>query len=100
MTLGSPELEFGIARRPNLQQRIVASVVKLEPRNRLRVTAIEIFRKPENRSEPPHDLAPFPPELTEIGLPPRRWRAPVITGHECNRLDLVGFKSAKIAECR
>jgi hypothetical protein len=97
MTLGGPELELGIARRPNLQQRIVSPVVELEAGNRLGMAAIEIFRDSENGGEPPHDLAPLPSEQTEIRVPARRRRTPVIAGHERNRFDLVRLKSAKVA---
>ena len=92
MALGGPELELGIARCPNLQQRIVAAIVELEAGDRLGVAAVEIFRKAENRGEPPHDLAPLPPDLTEIGVPPRRWRAPVIARDERNRLDFFAVR--------
>ena len=69
MTLGGPELELGIARRPNLQQRIVAAIVELEARNRLGVAAIEVFRQAKDRREPSDHLAPFASELAEIRVP-------------------------------
>jgi hypothetical protein len=46
---GRPQLEFGVTRRPQLQQGIVAAVVQLEVCDRLRMTAIEAFGKPQHR---------------------------------------------------
>jgi hypothetical protein len=42
---GGPELQLGVARRPQLQQVVVAAVVNLEARDALRVAAIEAFRE-------------------------------------------------------
>ena len=72
MTLGGPELELGVARRANLQQRIVASIVELEAHDRLSVAAIEAFGEPQNGGEASYDLAPLPSGLTEIRLSARR----------------------------
>jgi len=46
---GRPQLEFGVPRGPQLQQGILAAVVQLEVCNRLRMTAIEAFGKPQHR---------------------------------------------------
>jgi len=41
-----PQLQLRVSGRPKLQQPVVAAVVKLEARHRLRVAAIEAFRQP------------------------------------------------------
>ena len=69
MSLRGPELELRVACRPDLQQRVVAAVVEFEAGDRLGVAAVEILRQPEDRGEPPDDLAPFSPELPEIRVP-------------------------------
>jgi hypothetical protein len=43
MSLCGPELELGVARRPQLQQRVVAAIVQFETGDRLGVAAIERF---------------------------------------------------------
>ena len=97
MPLGGPELELRVARRPNLQQRIVAPIVELEARDRLSVTAVEIFRESKHRREPPDDLAPLPAELPEVRVVARRRRAPVIPGDQRDRFDFVRFEPAQVA---
>src|SRR5476649_1238462 len=44
MPRGRPELQLRVARRPQLQEVVVAAVVELEAADRLRVTAVETFR--------------------------------------------------------
>lgn len=75
-------LELGVPRRPDLHQRIVAPIVHVEARDRLRVAAIQAFRETKDGREAAHDplllarerLKPFVPEL--------RLRAAVITRDE------------------
>jgi len=95
--LGGPEFELGISRRANLQQGIVAPIVKFKPRDRLRVTAVQIFRQAKNGTQLPHDLAALPPEFPEVRMPARRRAAPVVPGDQRNRLDFVWFEAAQIA---
>ena len=97
MALCGPELELRIARRANLQQRIVAPIVELDARDRLGVTAIEILRESKHRGEPPHDLPPLPAKLSEVCVMARRRRPPVIAGDQRNRFDLFGLEAAQVA---
>jgi hypothetical protein len=97
MALRGPEFELRITRRSNLQQRVVAAIVKLDAGDRLGVAAIEIFGQPKHRREPPYDFAPLAPELTKVRLPARRRRTPVIPGHEGDRFDLIGLEAAEVA---
>jgi len=46
---GRPQLEFGVAGGPQLEQGIFAAVVQLEVGDRLRMTAIEAFCQPQHR---------------------------------------------------
>ena len=48
---GGPQLELGVACRPQLQQGVVAAIVQLDAGDRLRVAAIEAFGEPQNRGE-------------------------------------------------
>src|SRR5204863_6312625 len=52
---GRPVLELGVHRRPDLQQRIVAPIVDVEARDRLRVAAIQAFRETKDGREAAHD---------------------------------------------
>jgi hypothetical protein len=97
MSLSGPQLELGIAAGPDLQERVVAAIVELEPRDRLGVAAVEILREPENGREPPHDFAPLPPQFPEIRMPARRRCPAVIAGDERNGLDLVRLETAEVA---
>ena len=51
MARGRPELELRVARRPHLQQRVVAAIVQLDAGDGLRVAAIEALGQPENGGE-------------------------------------------------
>jgi len=97
MTLGRPQFQLRIARRPNLQQGIVAAIVELDAGDGLGVAAVEVLGDTQHGGEPSHDLAALPSELVEIGVPPRRRRAAVITGDQRNRFDLVRLEAAQIA---
>jgi len=69
MALCGPELELGIASRSNLQQRILAPIVKFDSRDRLGVAAIEILRQAQDRREMPDDFAALAAKFSEIRVP-------------------------------
>src|SRR6266550_7366036 len=50
----SPELELGVARRPQLQQVVVAAIVQLQAADRLRVAAIQTLGEPQNCGKRAH----------------------------------------------
>jgi len=79
MTLGGPELQFRIARRSNLQQRIVTSIVKFDAGDGLGVAPIEVLGKTEHGRQPSYNTAALAAQAAELGVPPRRRRAPVIS---------------------
>src|SRR5260221_7519983 len=59
LTRGRPELELRVAARPHLQQSVLAAIVQLDPREALRVAAVQIFGQPQNRGERPNRPAPL-----------------------------------------
>src|SRR5262245_36304773 len=97
MSLRGPELELRVASRPDLQQRIVAAVVELEARDRLCVTAIEIFRQTKHRREPSDDFTSLSAELSEVGVVARGRRPPMVASHERNRFDFLRLETAQVA---
>jgi len=97
MTLCRPQLELGVARRANLQQRILAPIVEFDAGDRLGVAAIEILRHAQDRRETPNHFAALSAECPEIRVPARGRCAPVIASHQRNGFDLVRFETAEIA---
>jgi hypothetical protein len=95
--LGRPQLELGIAARPHLQQRILAAVVKVDPRDDLRVAPIEVFRKAEHRRQRADDPAPAAPEVAESDVTALRRRPPMVPRDQGNRFDLERLEAAQIA---
>jgi hypothetical protein len=97
MALCGPELELGVTRGSNLQQRIVAPIVEFDARDRLGVAAVEILRQAQDGGETPDHFAKLTAELFEIRVPARGRCAPVIASHQRNGFDLVRFETAQIA---
>src|SRR5262249_53157345 len=71
---GGPELQLGVARGAQLQQVVVAAIVELEPRDRLRVAAVEALGEPQDRGQRAHGAAQAPRQLAEAGVLPLRRR--------------------------
>ena len=46
-----PQLQLGVAGRPELKQRVLAAIVQLEPGDGLRVTAVEAFGQAQDRGQ-------------------------------------------------
>src|SRR5437867_2314588 len=92
-----PQLELRIARRPNLQQPIVATIVKVERGDGLRVTAIEALGQTENRRQRPDRAPALARQLVEARMPPFGSRTSMIPRQERDCLDLVGLEAAQIA---
>jgi hypothetical protein len=55
LPLGGPQLEFGVAVRTYFEEIVLASIVKFEFGNDLRVTAFETFRQTKQRGQHPND---------------------------------------------
>jgi hypothetical protein len=92
----SPELQFGVSRRPHLQQRVRATVVKLEAGNRLRVAAIEALRQPKDGGERSYDQPPLAQEVPEPFVLALGDCPAVVACDERNRLDFLRVESAKV----
>jgi hypothetical protein len=97
MALRRPQLELGVACRPHLEQGIVAPIVKIEARDGLRMTAIEVFGEPQHGRQLPNDLSPFARQIVVAEMPPFRFRAPMVARDECDGFDFVGLEAAEIA---
>jgi len=92
-----PDLELGVARRPHLQQVVVAAIVELERADALRVAAIEAFGQPENRGERAHRATLLALQIAEAVVAALRRRLAVIARDQRNHLDLVGLEPTQIA---
>ena len=92
-----PELELGVARRPNLQQPIVAAIAQVDGRDGLRVAAIETFSEPQDRGQRAHGGALLARQLAEALVAPLRRRAAVIPREQRDGVDLVGLEASQIA---
>src|SRR4051812_23989486 len=93
---GRPELQLRIARRTQLQQIVVAAIVKLEAGDGLRVAAVEALRQPQNCGERA-DGSPRPSlQPGEAVVLPLRCGLAVISRDEGNGFDFVGLEAAKI----
>src|SRR3954471_14635863 len=94
---GRPELELCVAAGPDLQQGVVAAIVQLDPRQALRVAAVEAFRQPENRRQLFHDSAPLSREVTIALMVALRGGATMISRDQRHRVDFVRLEAAEIA---
>ena len=94
VTAGSPELEFGIAAGANLQQAVLAAIVKIDTGHRLRMAAVEALRHPQDRRQGPDDTPAFPWKAAVAFVAPFRRRLPMIPRNQCDRFDLVGIEAA------
>ncbi len=93
----SPELELGVARRPQLQQVVVAAIVQLQAADRLRVAAIQTLGEPQNcgkRAHRPPRPAGQPREAVVFAL---RRGLTMIARDEGDCFDFVRFEAAKVA---
>ncbi len=97
MPRGGPELQFRVAGRAELQQVVVAPIVKFEIRDRLRVAAIEAFGQTQDRGERADHASIAPAEMTELFVLALRRRLAVIPRDERDDVDLVRLEAAQIA---
>ncbi len=97
MTRRRPELELGVSRGAQLQEIVVSAIVELEARDRLRVTAVEALRQPQNGRQRAHRAPGAAPQLTEAVVTPLRRRLAMVARNQRNRLDFVRLEAAKVA---
>jgi len=93
---GGPQLQLRVARRAQLQQVVVAAVVKLEARDRLRVAAIEAFREAQNRGERADGAAGPPAQIPKPLVLAFGRRQPMIPRHERDGFDFVRLEAAQV----
>jgi hypothetical protein len=91
-----PELKFGVACGPQLQQPVIAAVVQLQAGHRLRMTTVQTFGEPEDRRERPDGSPPFTTELAVLLVLPLRGRLPVIAGDQRDDFNLFRIEAAQI----
>src|SRR5262249_54849043 len=94
---GCPELQLRVARCAQLQQVVVAAIVALEARNRLRMAAIEAPGQPQDGRERANRSARAPAQVGEPIVFPLGCRLPMVTGDQRDRFDLVRFEAAEVA---
>ena len=97
MTTRRPQLELDIPSRSELEQRVVGAIVQREPRNRLRVAAIEAFSHTQDCRQRANRLAPAPAELAKAFMTAFGSGLSMVAGDERDRLDLVGLETVQIA---
>ena len=95
MPCGRPEFQLRVARRPQLQQIVVAAVVQFEAGNRLRMAAIEAFGEPQNGGQGADAAAHRTPQVGEAVVFALRRGLPVIAGDQRDGFDLVRLESAQ-----
>ena len=71
--------------------------MELEAADRLRVTAVEAFRQPQNCGKRAHGPPRATAEISEAVVLPFGRRLPVIAGDEGDRFNLVRLEAAEIA---
>src|SRR5262245_9191765 len=92
-----PKLQLRIARRPQLEQDVVAAIVQLDTDDTLRMAAVEVFGQAQHGGERPDDATALAFEIAEALVPAVRRRAAVVARNQGDHLDLFGFEAAQIA---
>ena len=94
MAVRGPEFELRVPGRTEPYQVIVGARINLDPRERLRVAAIEPFREPDDRCQRFHHLAQRSAEVAVPVMGFLRRRLPVIARDERDDLDLLRIESS------
>ena len=82
VTSRRPQLQLRVAGGPQLQQIVVAAIVKFEPGDGLGVAAIEAFGQPQDRRERAYCAAGAAPEIGEAVVLPLGRRLAMVAGDE------------------
>jgi len=94
---GGPHFQFRVARRAQLEQIVVATILQLQLEDRLLMTAVQVLCQAQHRRERANrDPAPAL-ELPEPFVAALRCGLPVIARDERDRLDLLGLESTQVA---
>jgi hypothetical protein len=97
MPRGGPQLEFGVAIDPHLQQRIVAPIMQFDAREALSVAAVQAFGQSQDGGKRPHDASPLAGQIAVLLVSGLRRGAAMVPGHERDRVDLLGLESPQIS---
>src|SRR5206468_2027245 len=84
-----PDLELHVARRAQLQQVVVATIVKFESGHGLRVAAIQALRETKDCGERTNRPAHAALQVAETVVAAFRRRLTVIPGDQRNRFDFI-----------
>jgi len=90
---GRPKLELGIATRTNLQQAVLATVVKVDARHRLRMAAVEALGQTQDRRQRSDDTTPLPRQGAVPFVAPLRRGLAMIPRDQRNRFDFVRIEA-------
>jgi len=97
VAVGRPQLELGIAGRPQLQQRVVAAIVEFDTSDALGVASVERLREAQHRGQrtdrPPRLLAKVD---VAVVLAFRRGAA-VVARDQRDHLDFPRLETAQVA---
>jgi len=91
-----PQLELRVTRRADLQQVVVAAVVKRKTADRLRVAPVEILRQPQHRRQRADDAPFLAAQPAELGVLALRRRLPMVPRHERDDVDFLRLEAAQI----
>ena len=97
MTRRCPQFQLGIASRSKLKQCVFFSITQLDVGDRLRMAAVEAFRKPQDRGETTDGFAFVSREAAKPLVLSARFGLTVIPCDEPDELDLVRFEPAQVA---
>jgi hypothetical protein len=92
-----PELQLRVAGGAQLQQVVVAAVVQLESRDRLRVAAVEAFREAQDRRERADRVARPAAHVAEAVVAAFGRRLTVIARDERDGFDFIRLEAAEVA---
>ena len=96
MPRARPELQLGVTRRAQLQQSVVAAIVKLEAGYGLRVTAIETFGETQHGCQMADAPPPFFPEVAVTDVIAFGRRLPMVACDQRDVFDFLGIESSQI----
>jgi hypothetical protein len=97
MTGRGPQLEFRVSGGLHHQQRFVLVILQCEPRDDLRVAAVERLREPQHGSEGADDATPLLRQVGVSFVAAHRHRAPVVAGNQGNGLHVGRLEPSQVA---
>jgi hypothetical protein len=94
---GGPGLQFRLARRPHLQQRIVSAIVKVHAGDHLRVAPVEALCQAEDGRQDLHGAPRRFRQRGKVVVLPLRRRLPVVACQQGEHVDFLRLEAAQIA---